>query len=126
METIYNFSDSTTEYIYSLHPKSEIILHIKRITIDTASLFFTNQLNQKIDIPSDFILFKNGKILKLETNALHHFSALEMRKGVKEYQMYWRKNYDIVYNGDTICNIRPKEKCSVDNTVFPNIWIIYN
>ena len=107
METIYNFSDSTTEYIYSLHSKSEIILHIKRITIDTASLYFTNQLNQKIDIPSDFILFKNGKMVKLET---------------KEYLMYWCKNYDIVYNGDTICNIRPKEKRSV----FPNIWTIYN
>ena len=101
METTFEFLKPSMEYIYSLHPKSEIILHIKRITIDTASLFFTNQLNQKIDIPSDFILLKNGKILKLETSALHHFSfetptlegilsdnvdtfsALEMRKCVE-------------------------------------------
>ena len=50
METVYDFSNPNTEYIYSLHPKSEILLHIKRQSNATANLYFTNQLNKKIDI----------------------------------------------------------------------------
>ena len=42
METIYDFSNPNTEYIYSLHPKSEILLHIKRQINSTAILYFTN------------------------------------------------------------------------------------
>ena len=101
METTFNFSNHDTEYIYALHPKSKIILHIKRKNNWVASLYFTNQLNNKIDIPSDFIVYQNKKIqTPNETN---------------EYTLYWRKNYDIVYNGETLYNIRNERK-----------WTIYN
>ena len=108
METIYDFSNPNTEYIYSLHPKSEILLHIKRQSNSTANLYFTNQLNTKIDIPSEFILiYKSRKLLPTENN---------------EYHLKWEKDYDIVYNGETICNIRTEKKPSPNQ----NLWIIYN
>jgi hypothetical protein len=101
METTFNFSKHNMEYIYSLHPKSEIILHIKQKNNSIASLYFTNQLNEKIDIPCDFIVYKNKKIqYPNETN---------------DYTLYWSKNYDIVYNGETLYNIRNERK-----------WTIYN
>ena len=104
METIYDFSNPNTEYIYSLHPKSEILLHIKRQSNSTAILYFTNQLNTKIEIPSEFFLFyKSRELLPTENN---------------EYPLKWEKDYDIVYNGETICNIR--------TDTMPNLWIIYN
>ena len=101
METTFNFTNNNTEYIYSLHPKSKIILHIKRKNNSSASLYFTDQLNIKINIPSDFMVLANKKIQEPnETN---------------DYTLYWRKNYDIVYNGETLYNIRNERT-----------WTIYN
>jgi hypothetical protein len=103
METIFNFSNKDTEFIYSLHPKSEIILHIKRKSISVATLYFTNQLNKKIDIPSEFIIYQNKDILNPDNGTSN------------DYTLYWNKNYDIVYCGDTLYNIRPERT-----------WTIYN
>ena len=100
METTFNFSNDNTEYIYALHPKSEIILHIKRETNSSACLYFTNQLNTSIHIPPDFIIYKNNKILYPKNN---------------QYILFWNKNYDIVYNGETLQNIRNEKT-----------WTIYN
>ena len=102
METTFNFSNLHTEFIYSLHPKSEIILHIKRKNNSSARLFFTNQLNEKINIPQEFIIFQNHEIVfpNEQNNA---------------YILYSRKNYDIMYNGETLYNIRNERT-----------WTIYN
>jgi hypothetical protein len=39
-ETIFNFSNKGTEFIYALHPKSEIILHMKRKSKSITCLYF--------------------------------------------------------------------------------------
>ena len=101
METTFNFTNNNTEYIYSLHPKSKIILHIKRKNNSSASLYFTDQLNIKINIPSDFMVLTNNKIQ--EPNE------------TDDYTLYWCKNYDIIYNGETLYNIRNERT-----------WTIYN
>lgn len=89
------------DHIYSLHPKSKIILHIKRKNKKSASLYFTDQLNMKINIPSDFMVLTNSKIQEPnETN---------------DYTLFWSKNYDIIYNGETLYNIRNERT-----------WTIYN
>ena len=108
METIYDFSNPNTEYIYSLHPKSEILLHIKRATNSTAILYFTNQINTKIDIPSGFFLIYNNIEKKI----------IQLQNSKNEFSVEWERDYDIVYNGETICNIRTEKSSS--------IWIIYN
>ena len=95
METIFNFSNNNTEFIYALHPKSEIILHIKRQNNSVASLYFTNQLNHKIDIPSNFIIYRKGRQEIQYPNETND-----------EYTLYWKNNYDILYNGETLYNIR--------------------
>lgn len=102
METTFNFSNLHMEFIYSLHPKSEIILHIKRKTNRSASLYFTNQLNQKINIPSDFIILQNSEIVTPNEQNNTYF-------------LYSHKNYDIMYNGETLYNIRNERT-----------WTIYN
>jgi hypothetical protein len=105
METIFNFSNNDTEFIYALHPKSKIILHMKQKNNSCASLYFTNQLNEEIDIPSEFIVYKNYINI---TTLLHPNET-------NNYTLYCRKNYDIVYNGETLFNIRNNRT-----------WIIYN
>ena len=105
METIFNFSNKDTEFIYSLHPKSEIILHIKRKCKSFATLYFTNQLNEEIDIPPNFIVYKhkNTILLPLHPNETN------------DYTLFWRKNYDIVYNGETLYNIRNDRTWTIFN-----------
>jgi len=102
METTFNFSNKNMKFIYSLHPKSEIILHIKRKNKNSARLYFTNQLNEKINIPSDFIVYENE-------------NTLEPNDETDEYILFSRRNYDIMYNGETLYNIRSEP-----------IWTIYN
>ena len=105
METTFQFSNPTTEYIYSLHPKSQIILRIKRRNKYSAILYFTNQLNEKIGIPSEFLVYKiNNNTHKL----------MEPRES-NDFILYWAKNYDIGYNGETLYNIRNERT-----------WTIYN
>jgi len=109
METIFNFendnSEYNTEFIYALHLKSQIILRISRINNSTASLYFTNQLNEKIDIPSEFLVINQNKKQK----------QIQCPNETNDYTLYCRKNYDIVYNGETLFNIRNKKE-----------WTIYN
>jgi len=101
METTFHFSNPNMEYIYALHPKSQIILHIKRKNNKVATLYFTNQLNEKIDIPPEFFVYQNNNIQNPnETN---------------DYTLRWNKNYDVVYNGETLYNIRNERT-----------WTIYN
>jgi hypothetical protein len=102
METTFNFSNLHTEFIYSLHPKSQIILHIKRKNQNSARLYFTNQLNDKIDIPPEFVVFQNNKYKP-------------PNEANNEYILFSRKNYDIMYNGETLYNIRSEPT-----------WTIYN
>jgi len=102
METTFNFSNLHTEFIYSLHPKSEIILHIKRKHKKSARLYFTNQLNERIDIPPEFIVFQNNEIKP-------------PNEANDEYILYSFRNYDIMYNGETLYNIRSEPT-----------WTIYN
>jgi hypothetical protein len=106
METTFNFTNADTEYIYALHPKSEIILHITRKNNSSATLYFTNQLNEEIDIPSGFIIYKNNK---------NNMNILLHPNETNDYTLYWRKNYDVVYNGETLYNIRNEKT-----------WTIYN
>lgn len=103
METTFNFENNNTEFIYALHPKSQIILRISRINNTTASLYFTNQLNEKIDIPSEFIICQNKNKKQIHPNETN------------DYTLYWCKNYDILYNGETLFNLRNKKE-----------WTIYN
>ena len=106
METFFNFSNKDSEFIYSLHPKSEIILHIKRKNNSSATLYFTNQLNEKIDIPSEFFVYRNNN---------NNINTLLLSNETNDYTLYWRKNYDIIYNGETLYNIRNEKT-----------WTIYN
>jgi hypothetical protein len=105
METFFNFSNKNTEFIYALHPKSEIILHIKRKNNSKATLYFTNQLNEEIDIPSEFIIYKN----------INKINSLLYPNKTNYYTLYLYDDYDIVYKGETLYNIRNNRS-----------WIIYN
>jgi len=110
METTFNFKQDT-ELIYALHPTSEIILHINRLNNSKASLYFTNQLNEEIDIPSGFIIYH----IKNPNSEVFFRIKLQPNETTNDYTLYWRKNYDIVYNGETIYNIRNEKT-----------WTLYN
>lgn len=114
METIFNFSNDNTEYIYALEPK--IILHIKPIK-PTCSfkhksiLYFTDEVNNRINIPHNFIINPNKKrrIIPNEKN---------------EYTLVWGRNYHFINNEKTLCNIENIKPLSVYNSATEYKWII--
>jgi hypothetical protein len=106
METTFEFLKPSMEYIYSLHPKSEIILHIKRKNKHYAILYFTNQLNEIIAIPSEFNVYKKNN---------NNHQLIYPKETNDYYILYSTKNYDIGYKGSTLFNIRNERT-----------WTIYN
>ena len=102
METTFNFSNVNTQYIYALRPRFDIFLRITRKNNSSATLYFTNQLNEKIDIPSEFVVYQNQEIL-------------QPNEETDDYTLYWKKNYDIVYNGETLYNIRNNRRLIIYN-----------
>ena len=102
METIFPFSrlpKDNAEFIYSLNPKSTIILHITGKNYSTESLYFTNEMNKKINIPNEyeFIVYKRYSDNELQ--------ILNPRKN-NTYKLSCSSDYDIFCNCETILNIR--------------------
>jgi len=99
MKTEFPLSKFENEYIYSILPN--IILHIKSINNSIANLYFTNELNHKIDIPSEILLYsyirgnKNQKYIEYPTEE-------------NTYLLYSNYNYDIKYNGYNVLHIKSK------------------
>jgi len=105
METIFPFSqtNNNAEFIYSLNPRSTIILHIKSINYSTASLYFTNEMNMKINLPDEYEFIVYNRCSKNKLNIINP-------KKNNTYKLHNNRDYDIVWNGETILNIRNERR----------------
>jgi len=100
MKTIFPFSQTNNaEFLYSLNPKSTIILHIKGMNYSSASLYFTNEMNEKINIPDEheFIVYR-----RYSENELQIINP----KKNNMYKLHNNRDYDIIWNDENILNIR--------------------
>jgi hypothetical protein len=99
MKTVFPFSKIKNEYIYSIFPN--IILHIKTITHSFTILYFTDELNNIIDVPNDILVYsyirgnKNKKYIEYPTEK-------------NTYVLSSTDNYDIKYNGYNVLHIKSK------------------
>lgn len=51
METIFEFENSNSEYTYNMN--SNVNLHIKQINHSVAILYFTDEMNNRMNVPND-------------------------------------------------------------------------
>lgn len=104
-ETLFNFNIKN-EYICNIN--SKIILHIECINQSVSVLFFTDEMNNKIDIPNGIIVYtydyqniKNKVALTIEPNY---------------YILSFSDNYDIEFNGKIILNITNQRNWNIKAT----------
>ncbi len=95
MSFTFNFNATGSEYIYKI--SSNIILHLYRTTHAVAILEFTDETSNKINIPTEIIIYTkdyqtNQNVILKPTNNM--------------YALCWTDDYMIKYNGNIILNIK--------------------
>jgi hypothetical protein len=102
MNTIFDFGILNSEYIYNIN--SNLILHIKQINHGVAMLYFTDELNNKINIPNDILVYTynyddSKKVLLKSIN--------------QEYALCWTDDYVVELNKNVLLNIQNQRKWNI-------------
>lgn len=102
METIFEFENANSEYTYNIN--HNVNLHIKRINHGVAILYFTDEMNNKINVPNDILVYtydntNNKRVLLNQIN--------------QEYALCWSDNYEIELNKNILINIKNQRKWNI-------------
>ena len=106
MESNFNFTNMNQSYIYSV--TSNIILHIHRISYSVAMLYFTDEINNPINIPTGITIYTcdfqnmDSRIILPPTPS-------------QKYALCWTDSYEIEFNGEIVLNITNKRTWSITN-----------
>jgi hypothetical protein len=102
METTFDFNITDNEYIHHINPST--LLHIKRINNSVAVLYFTDKMNNKINIPDGLAVhtydFQTNK--KFTHNAIH-----------QDYPLCWTDDYVIDLNKKVTLTINNQRKWNI-------------
>jgi hypothetical protein len=102
MET-FDFTKTDNEYVYNMG--SNMILHIKRINHGVAVLYFTDELNNKINIPDG---------IKVYTFDYQDTIKKIIQKPIKQdYPLCWTDNYTIEYKQIEIVSVNSQRKWKI-------------
>ena len=108
MET-FDFTNADNEYIYNMG--SNMILHIKRSNHSVAVLYFTDEMNNKINIPEDIVVYKDIVIC---TYDCHDTPKKSIQKTIKQdYPLCWTDNYTIEYKKIEILSLNSQRKWNI-------------
>jgi hypothetical protein len=94
--TMFDFMNSNSEYNYTI--RVNLILNIKYNSPSIARLYFTNNLNNTVDIPTEF---------KIYTFDYQKGKQRIIQKSVdkQSYSLCWSDNYVLEYNNEILMNI---------------------
>ena len=96
MATMYNFENTFNKYFQVIDAK--IILHVHRINYSIANLYFTDEMNNKINIPNSIVVYtydyKNIQN-KVILNPINQY-----------YKLCWTNNYAVELNNRLITDIK--------------------
>jgi hypothetical protein len=101
-ETIFNFKFSDNTFIRSITPN--IVLHIERLTYSVAVLHFTDELNQKINIPASIQIY----VFDYQTN-----KKLVINPIKQVYTLCWTENYEIEFNEKNVLKLTNQRSWSI-------------
>lgn len=102
MET-FDFTKTDNEYVYTVG--SNAILHIKRVNHGVAVLYFTDEMNKKINIPEGIVVY-----------AFDYQDTIKkiIQKPIKQdYPLCWTDNYTIEYNQIEIVSTNSERKWKI-------------
>ena len=102
METTFDFTKTENEYIYNIN--STTILHIKKINNSVASLWFTDEMSNKINIPNGIIVYTYD----YQTNE----KIIQNLNG-QDYFLCWTDDYIVELNKNVLINIKNQRKWNI-------------
>lgn len=103
METSFDFNMINNEYKYNINPNT--ILHINQINNSVAVLYFTDEMNNIINIPSSIVVYtydyqnKNNKVVH---------TAIR-----QEYPLCWTDDYIVELNKNVLLKIKNQRKWNI-------------
>ena len=102
METTFDFENYNSEYTYNVN--YNVILHIKRINYAVAILYFTDEMNNKMNIPDDILVY---------TYDYSDNKRVLLKPIKQEYALCWTDNYEIELNKNILINIKNQRKWNI-------------
>jgi hypothetical protein len=101
METEFDFTKDN-HFTMNIGPK--MILHIVKQTFhSTAVMYFTDEMNKKINIPRGIVVYDNLDIIEPYNIAMYN----------QEFHLYWTENYMIEYNKTEILYLKSQRKWDI-------------
>jgi hypothetical protein len=90
-------------FIFMISPT--IVLHIDQNNFDFAALYFTNEQNNRINIPTEIEVYLNED----------EYSKKTIQPSIKQlmYPLCWRDNYVVEWNNKMIVNIKNQRKWTI-------------
>ncbi len=99
MESTFDFDTKDTEYIYNIN--STTILHIKRINNGVATLYFTDETNNNINIPNGIVVYT----IDYQINKKIIHNSIQ-----QHYPLCWTDDYIVELNKSVLVNIKKQRK----------------
>jgi len=104
METIFDCTIADNEYSYNINSNTKLC--IKRATKWVAMLYFTDEMNNKINIPNDIIVYT----FEWKTNKKIIYNPIR-----SDYVLYCTDNYIIEINKNLLIDIKTKKRCEIES-----------
>lgn len=102
METILEFENSNSEFTYNVN--SNVNLHIKRINHGVSILYFTDEMNNKMNIPHDILVY---------TYDYGDNKSVLLNPIKQDYALCWTDDYEIELNKNILINIKNQRKWNI-------------
>lgn len=102
MESTFDFNTYNNEYIHNVDLQT--ILHIKRISHSVAMLYFTDEMNNKIDIPNDTIVY---------TYDYENDNKILIKPITQYFPLCWTDDYTIIINKKILLDIKKQRKWNI-------------
>lgn len=95
--TLFDFNEE--KQLFLEYIDDDILLNIGRLNIYSAILYFTDEMHNFINIPSNIVIYE------YENEKKHHKKILPKMANTQTFLLHCSKNYLIEYN-ETIFNIK--------------------
>jgi hypothetical protein len=103
METLFDLTNPKDKFIHQIDPK--IIIHIDHFSYFLGILYFTDEMNHKINIP-DGISIYSYNIENEKTKVMHNIAK-------QEYPLCWYESYEVKWYKNILLTIKNERKWKI-------------
>jgi hypothetical protein len=105
METTFDFKLTTSKYVYNMNSSTKLI--IKQVNYATAILYFTDNINNIINIPNGIVIHEYDYQNNSKKVILKPYNNL--------YALCWSDNYIVELDKNIIINIKNQRRWNIQS-----------